>query len=147
MKQLRLLGTSYLRTATLWAAIVMFISVAPAFPQETRFILEGSGDAGIDDYGLILVVRENKARIAVRGQGCLGSMDAAFSRLDRHTWELSSIETGESCSIVLKDHGDGDVETIQGPGCSYYHGAVCGFSGHFNAPTENGLAPIFDPTG
>ena len=115
--------------------------------EQSEFLLEGDGDSGITDYSLIIVVTKGFARIAVKGQGCLGSMDANLSRINRLTWVLSSVGDGEACEIILKDHKNGEVEAIQGPGCSYYHGAVCGFSGKFKAPTKNGLAPLFDPKG
>lgn len=115
--------------------------------EQSEFLLEGVGDSGVTDYSLLIAVSDNLAKIAVMGSGCLGEMDASFSRVDRYTWLLSSIGDGDSCEIILREDGNGLIETIQGPGCSYYHGAICGFSGHFNAPTGNGLAPIFDPMG
>lgn len=138
----------FIRFAAL--AVVMLPLIASpqiSFAQETEFLLEGAGDSGITDYSLLLVVSGNEAKIAVKGRGCLGAMDAHFSRVDRLTWLLSSTGEGEYCEILLKEDGTGLIETIQGPGCSYYHGAVCGFGGRFRAPTSNGLAPIFDPMG
>lgn len=115
--------------------------------QEAEFLLEGAGDSGFSNYSLLLVVSGKEARIAVKGRGCLGEMDAEFSRVDRRTWLLSSTGDGDHCEILLKEDSGGKIETIQGPGCSYYHGAACSFSGRFQAPTTNGLAPIFDPRG
>ncbi len=128
-------------------SILMFWGPQILFAQETEFLLEGDGDSGITDYSLLLAVSGNEAKIAVKGRGCLGEMDAHFSRIDRLTWLLSSTGDGEYCEILLKEDGNGLIETIQGPGCSYYHGAICGFSGSFRGPASNGLAPIFDPMG
>lgn len=137
-----------IRFAVLAVAILpLIVSPQISFAQETEFLLEGAGDSGVTDYSLRLAVSGNDAKIAVKGSGCLGEMDANFSRVDRLTWLLSSTGDGEYCKILLKEDGNGLIETIQGPGCSYYHGAVCGFSGRFRAPTSNGLAPIFDPMG
>ncbi len=129
------------------ALFVLLVSPQALRSEQSEFLLEGAGDSGVTDYSLLIAVSGSLAKIAVKGNGCLGEMDASFSRVDRHTWLLSSIGDGDSCEIILKEDGNGLIETIQGPRCSYYHGAVCGFSGHFNAPTGNGLAPIFDPMG
>ena len=135
-----------------FAVFSVAIFVLLAIPQVSRseqsqFLLKGAGDSGVIDYSLLIAVSGPLAKIAVTGSGCRGEMAASFSRIDRHTWLLSSIGDGDSCEIILKDDGYGLIETIQGPGCSYYHGAICGFSGRFKAPTGNGLAPIFDPMG
>lgn len=130
--------------------VILFAVIAYpqiSFSEQSEFLLEGEGDSGVTDYSLLIVVSGNLAKIAVMGRGCLGEMDASFSRIDRFMWLLSSIGDGDNCEILLKEDGSGLIETIQGPGCSYYHGAVCGFSGRFKAPTSNGLAPIFDPMG
>lgn len=125
------------------------LTVGPqiSFAEHPEFLLEGKGDSGVTDYSLVIAVSGNLAKIAVKGRGCLGEMDASFSRIDRLTWLLSSIGDDDDCKILLKEDDYGLIETIQGPGCSEYHGAACGFSGRFKAPTSNGLAPIFDPMG
>jgi len=127
--------------------LLFFAYTNPLRADQSGFVLEGTGDSGIIDYALLIAVSGDLAKIAVKGQGCLGEMDAAFTRVDRTIWILSSTDSHNSCEIVLKETGNGAVETIQGPGCSYYHGAMCGFTGQFKAPTSNGLAPIFDPMG
>ncbi|MGB0902346.1 hypothetical protein [Halocynthiibacter sp.] len=129
------------------ALLALIVSAQISSAQQSEFLLEGGGDSGVTDYSLLIAVSGNLAKIAVKGSGCLGEMDASFSRIDRLTWLLSSIGDGDNCEILLKEDGYGLIETIQGPGCSYYHGAVCGFSGRFKAPTSNGLAPIFDSMG
>lgn len=128
-------------------AFAFFATPQVTFSEQSEFLLEGRGDSGVIDYSLLIAVSGNLAKIAVKGTGCLGEMDASFSRIDRLTWLLSSIGDGDSCEILLKDDGHGLIETIQGPRCTYYHGAACGFTGQFKAPTSNGLAPIFDPMG
>lgn len=140
---------SMLRRFTVPLLVVLWLIGSPqvSLSEQLDFILEGTGDSGVSEYSLLISVSGNLAKIAVKGSGCLGEMDASIARVDRRTWLLSSIGDGDKCEIIIKEDSDGLIETIQGPGCSYYHGAVCGFSGHFNAPTSNGLAPIFDPMG
>lgn len=140
---------SMLSRITVLPVVVFALIASPqiSLSEQSEFILEGAGDSGVTDYSLLIAVSGNLAKIAVKGSGCLGEMDASFYRIDRLTWILSSIGDGDSCEIIIKEDGHGLIETIQGPGCSYYHGAVCGFSGRFKAPTSNGLAPIFDPMG
>ncbi|MBU2936470.1 MULTISPECIES: hypothetical protein [Pacificibacter] len=133
--------------ASAMVLLLLIGSPQTSIAQEAEFLLEGDGDSGVTDYALLLAVSGNDAIIAIKGSGCLGKMDAYFSRIDRMTWLLSSTGDGDQCEILIKEDGKGLIETIQGPGCSYYHGAICGFSGRFKAPTSNGLAPIFDPMG
>ena len=124
--------SKFIRFDALTMVLLLLIGSSQAsFAQETEFLLEGDGDSGITGYALLLAVSGNEAKIAVKGSGCLGEMDAHFSRVDRLTWLLSSTGGGERCKILLREDGNGLIETIQGPGCSYYHGAVCGFSGRF----------------
>lgn len=129
------------------ATIVISSAPQSTWGEPQSFLLQGKGDSGVIEYSLLLAVQDQRAKIAVKGAGCVGSMDAVFSRINRHTWLLTSIGDGEHCEIVLKDDPDGNVTALQGPQCSYYHGAICGFSGQFMAPTKQGLAPIFDPMG
>lgn len=125
----------------------MIGSPQSVFAEESEAILERDGESGTSDYALVIVVSEKVAKIAVRRMRCLGEMDAYFSRLDGLTWLLTSVENSDQCEIIMKDADNGLIEVTQGPGCSYYHGAACGFSGRFMAPSNNGLASIFDPAG
>lgn len=140
---------SMLRRFTIFSVVILALIASPrvSLSEQSEFILEGAGDSGVTGYSLLIAVSGNLAKIAVKGRGCLGEMDASFARIDSLKWVLSSVGDGDSCEILIKEDGHGLIETIQGPGCSYYHGAICGFSGRFKAPTSNGLAPIFDPMG
>lgn len=134
--------------ATLTPLVVLLITnPLVTLAQERGFLLEGSGESGITDYALLLAVSGDEAMIAVRGNGCLGEMNARFERVNRETWLLTSTGDGNHCEVLLTEDGNGLVNAIQGPGCSDYHGSICGFSGQFHAPTANGLAPIFDLAG
>lgn len=140
---------SMLRRFTIFSVVILALIASPrvSLSEQSEFILEGTGDSGVTGYSLLIAVSGNLAKIAVKGRGCLGEMDASFARIDSLKWVLSSVGDGDSCEILITEDGHGLIETIQGPGCSYYHGAICGFSGRFKAPTSNGLAPIFDPMG
>ena len=138
---------SAIKRLTAFPIILFVLAASPQISrsEQLELLLEGTGDSGITDYALLIIVMDNLAKIAIRGEGCFGEMDAKFSRIDRYSWQLSAIGDGAPCEVLLLEGKSGLIETIQGPGCSYYHGAACGFSGKFGAPTSGGLAPFFDP--
>ncbi|WP_157946960.1 hypothetical protein [Thalassobius sp. I31.1] len=127
--------------------VILLAIAANAHADSTPIILEGiSRHSGEPiDYSLVLIIDDQSAGIAVQGIGCLGEVSGKFQRQDRLTWVLTASDPDFACELVIKDNEDETVETIQGPGCSAYHGAACGLSGVFSVPGSNGLAPVFDP--
>lgn len=91
---------------------------------------EGQGDSSLMNGtyrsgGLSVVIEGELVGITVSEPGCLGQFDALVRKqADRISF------VGEGCTIDVTKLGPFDFSMEQGPGCSDYHGAACGFSGY-----------------
>ena len=100
---------------------------APAAPPVQE---EGQSSASIIDGtyrngGLSVVIKGELVGVTVSEPGCLGQFDAMMrEESDRISF------VGEGCTIAVTKLGPFDFSMEQGPGCSSYHGAACGFSGY-----------------
>lgn len=106
------------------------IRVAGATPTVPPMQEEGSSDGSLingtySSGGLSVVVEGELAGVTVSEPGCLGQLDAVVRE---NANRISFV--GEGCTIDVTKLGTFDFSMEQGPGCSDYHGAACGFSGY-----------------
>ena len=104
--------------------------VAGAIPAAPPMQEEGQSDSSLmsgtySSGGLSVVIEGELAGVTVSEPGCLGQIDALVrEEADRISF------VGEGCTIKVTKLGPFDFSMEQGPGCSDYHGAACGFSGY-----------------
>lgn len=81
-----------------------------------------------DGAEMIMTVEGEKLRLSIAAQGCVGMAEGLHSAKDDKTWVALMTDGTEACEIGITDGGDHYL-VDEGPGCSYFHGASCGFSG------------------
>lgn len=122
--------------ASFWCASLTCIN--PAYAEENVYSFVDSGK------GVTIVLEEDFARLTVMAGQCLADLEGTISVVDDFTLLLTTLPDQELCQIILKDDGSGTLTTTQGPGCSYYHGAACGFGGEFQLPQSQRLTQLFN---
>ncbi len=125
------------------AVVLIAATCSVSTPAKSDVLLEGYvSDIG---FSLMVVMLKSKAAISVRGARCLAIIEGQFSRISRNRWVISAEDPEAPCDIILTEEGRGAVTTKQGPSCSHYHGAACGFSGSFTKPSKANFSSLFDP--
>ena len=64
------------------------------------------------------------------GDGCIGSLEGVVQVVSENNWRVIAVEADLPCVIDLQRAGPLSFNVKQGPGCSSYHGARCGFTGY-----------------
>ncbi|QFU09859.1 hypothetical protein PARPLA_00578 [Rhodobacteraceae bacterium THAF1] len=98
--------------------------------EVSRNSLDGSYSGNGDNASLSMFVQGQNANLILKGRGCLGEIQGRVDELSNGNWTVSTAEFGQSCKVTMKQDGPLSYIVDQGPGCSSFHGAACGFSGY-----------------
>lgn len=106
---------------------IVFMSIAA---HASAFELtDGSYDTANDGARGTLTIKNGFASLGVSSGSCLGEIEGQIVDNGESGWSFSQSDANASCTISLEPTVDGLAWISSGQGCSYYHGATCGFSG------------------
>lgn len=81
-----------------------------------------------DGSDMTMTVEGEKVSIFISATGCMGNAEGLYSAKDDKTWIARMTDGTGACEITITDDGTHYLIN-EGEGCSYFHGASCGFSG------------------
>ena len=108
-------------------ALALAVLAAPAGAEP----LEGAFRGIFND--LSLRVTDGKAVAEVASGACLGYLEGGVTEVSDGRWEILGSVPEAPCVLSLTRGGDGRIEMIEGPGCTFYHGMSCELSGILEA--------------
>jgi hypothetical protein len=76
-----------------------------------------------------LTIDGDFASIGMAAMGCSGSVKGPLTKSDDGSLVLTARDDGMVCEIEITESSSGLADLNSGPGCSYFSGASCGFSG------------------
>lgn len=82
-----------------------------------------------DNADLRIFVENGYVAMTLVGDGCLGSMEGSVQIVSENNWRVIAVDAEMPCVLDLRRDGPLSFNVAQGPGCTSYHGARCGFSG------------------
>ncbi len=104
-------------------------------PRVTAIPTGSSGLNGVytgngENADLRIFVENGSAAMTLAGDGCLGSLEGSLQVVSENNWRVIAVDADSPCVIDLLRAGPLSFSVKQGPGCTTYHGARCGFTGY-----------------
>lgn len=81
-----------------------------------------------DGAEMSMSITGNEFSISIAAAGCVGYAEGLHRPFSDKIWVARVTDGFEACEITITDDGD-HYRIEQGDGCTYFHGASCGFSG------------------
>jgi hypothetical protein len=107
-----------------WALVLVAIGAAlPVSGAE----LQGSYRGVFND--VTLDVTGGTAAVGVTSGACVGYLEGPVTAVSETRWEILGSVAEAPCTLSIDATGEGRLEMNEGPGCTYYHGAICELSG------------------
>lgn len=123
------------------ALVLCMTCTAPAWAQAPW---DGTYDIATDGGQGTLTLQAGRGSISIAGARCVGGLEGIVTQTAADRLVLSAIG-GAACDLTLGLSG-GRVATIsEGRGCTFYHGASCGFDGRTLTPAPAAAFPSFVP--
>lgn len=114
-----------------FAAVVLALGISSAAVAQAPW--DGAYRIVTDGARGTLTLNGGVGSISIAAPSCAGALDGTVTQAAPDLLVLSA-RGGQACSVALGLAG-GRVATIdQGPGCTFYHGASCAFSGQVDGP-------------
>lgn len=81
-----------------------------------------------DGAEMSMTIMGKEFSLSIAASGCVGFVEGLHHSKGDKIWVAQMTDGMEACEITVADGGDHYL-IEEGIGCSYFHGASCGFSG------------------
>ena len=102
------------------------IAAIPAANSALNGAYTGNGS----NADLHIFVENDFAVLTLKGDGCIGQLEGSTQVVSANNWRVIAVDADSPCVIDLRRAGPLSFTVEQGPGCTYYHGFSCEFTGY-----------------
>ena len=107
-------------------AIEPQVMAIPAASSGLNGVYTGNGS----NADLRILVENGSAALTLTGDGCVGFFEGSVKLVSGDNWRVIAPIADSPCVIDFQRAGPLSFTVEQGPGCTYYHGFRCEFTGH-----------------